>query len=206
METKMMPQPSQPGFPGDYVPTDVPVGTVVAFAGQVAGSISSPPADHTTNIESMGWMVCDGRPLNCCDYPHLFAALGYLYGGEGSQFNLPDYQGYFLRGLAKDIEHDPDINDRRVPNEPVKEYDDKTKSTEIGSIQDYAMQDHKHDFKISQIATSPSSQETAAVGNTDTQTGFVYTETGKYPRVSQKETRPKNIYVYYIIKYTYLGR
>ena len=57
------------------------VGEVVAFAG------TAPPA---------GYMVADGSLLDTTVYGDLFAAIGYTYGGSGSQFALPDLTG---RGL-----------------------------------------------------------------------------------------------------------
>jgi hypothetical protein len=68
------------------------IGTIAAFAG---------PA--STIPEADGWLPCDGRPLpRVGEYAPLFAVLGTLHGaGDGATtFNLPDYQGYFLRGVA----------------------------------------------------------------------------------------------------------
>ena len=81
---------------------DVPVGSVTAFAGAlglpipntatppgVAPPASSPPEARPVikALEAGGWMLCDGRPLDCSGYPELFAVLGYLYGGSGVSFN-----------------------------------------------------------------------------------------------------------------------
>lgn len=64
----------------------VPAGTVVAFAGSAV-----PP----------GWLLCDGAALSRTTYATLFGAIGSGHGsGNGtSTFNLPDYRGYFLRGV-----------------------------------------------------------------------------------------------------------
>ena len=61
----------------------VPVGTIVAFGG------GTPPA---------GWMICDGSPLNSSAYPELYTAIGTRFGGNATNFNLPNFQGQFLRG------------------------------------------------------------------------------------------------------------
>lgn len=69
-----------------------PIGSVIAFAGEW------PPnkLDGTKWIEQdLGWMLCDGRPVNGPQYEGVRSVLG----GSGK---LPDYQGYFLRGLGKD--------------------------------------------------------------------------------------------------------
>ena len=197
METKTKPQPMEPVVPGQYVPTEVPVGTVVAFAGQV-GSTSSPTATNVTNIESMGWMVCDGRSLENHKYPELFAALGYLYGGSGDRFNLPDYRGYFLRGIGND---DASLEDRQ--NAPYGKTDG------VGSTQKDAVQTHKH------LYTSPNDPTPVAAGKKDadvvnainkTDLNGTPTDQVKIPgsvKVSNYETRPRNIFVNYIIRYSY---
>jgi len=53
----------------------VPSGTVTMFAG-----IAAPP----------GWLLCDGSPYLVADYPELHSAIGYIWGGAGATFNVPD--------------------------------------------------------------------------------------------------------------------
>jgi microcystin-dependent protein len=45
--------------------------------------VSSPPTGH---------LVCDGASLSTTTYAALFAVLGYVYGGSGASFNLPDFR------------------------------------------------------------------------------------------------------------------
>ena len=40
-----------------------------------------------------GWLLCDGTPYLTASYPALFAAIGYLHGGGGGVFNVPDCRG-----------------------------------------------------------------------------------------------------------------
>jgi hypothetical protein len=56
----------------------VPVGTVVAFAG-----ISAPE----------GWLLCDGALHSRATYPELSAVLASTYGGDPSNFRVPDLRG-----------------------------------------------------------------------------------------------------------------
>ena len=37
-----------------------------------------------------GWLLCDGRLLNKNQHPLLFAVMGYIFGGSGDFFQLPD--------------------------------------------------------------------------------------------------------------------
>lgn len=48
------------------------------------------------------WLLCNGQAVSRADYPELFAVIGVTFGsGDGTTtFNVPDYQGKFLRGLG----------------------------------------------------------------------------------------------------------
>ena len=41
----------------------------------------------------LGWLLCDGSQYGTTQYASLFAAIGYTYGGSGSNFNVPDFRG-----------------------------------------------------------------------------------------------------------------
>jgi microcystin-dependent protein len=38
----------------------------------------------------LGYLTCNGSSLSASEYPDLFAAIGYTWGGSGDDFNLPD--------------------------------------------------------------------------------------------------------------------
>jgi|GEM_PF-1987391 len=63
----------------------IPAGMIAPFA------METPPE---------GWLECDGREVSREDYINLFTAIGTIWGdGDGqATFNLPDFQGQFLRG------------------------------------------------------------------------------------------------------------
>jgi microcystin-dependent protein len=46
-----------------------------------------------TDLDHVGWLMCDGRSLPVADFITLFKVIGYTFGGSGSQFNLPDMRG-----------------------------------------------------------------------------------------------------------------
>lgn len=48
-----------------------------------------------------GWFDCDGRELNATEYPELFAAIGYHYGGAEGIFNIPDTRGRVAVALGQ---------------------------------------------------------------------------------------------------------
>jgi len=56
-------------------------------------------AGTNANIPA-GWLLCDGSSIATASYVNLFAALGYVYGGAGANFNLPDLVTRFPKGSA----------------------------------------------------------------------------------------------------------
>jgi len=70
----------------------LPSGMVIAHAGSACPS---------------GWLLANGGSLATATYPDLFAAIGYMYGGSGANFNKPDYRGNFLRGYSGGSAADP---------------------------------------------------------------------------------------------------
>lgn len=50
------------------------------------------------NKDDETFMICNGRSLLKSKYPELFSKIGYLYGGSGDNFNLPDMRGLVARG------------------------------------------------------------------------------------------------------------
>ena len=177
---------------GLTTPVALPVGTVVAFAGNIASSPTDTPSDYTTNIEALGWMLCDGRACEVSKYPELFAVLGYLYGGENGQFNIPDYRGLFLRGIDGNTGRDPDASNRTPSKNGTKDG--------VASLQEDALQIHQHSYQL--VSETTGGTENKAAMLVEKATTFTAQPLDSEARTS-KETRPKNVYVYYIIKYSY---
>ena len=86
-----------------------------------SGGASGP--NVTQAVEAWGWMLCDGRTLGTHQYPELFAALGYLYGGSDASFRIPDYRGYFWRGTDAGAGVDPDASQRTDPAAQARDFD-----------------------------------------------------------------------------------
>jgi microcystin-dependent protein len=47
-----------------------------------------------------GYLLCDGRAYSTSEYPGLFSAIGYAFGGSGLTFSVPDFRGRFPLGKA----------------------------------------------------------------------------------------------------------
>ncbi len=187
-----------------------PIGTVCAFAGQldpVTGDANNiwkssccPSVDSKagilnpdiplTHVETIGWMLCDGRFLRKDIYPELFAVIGYLYGNKNDDlFRLPDYRGLFLRGVDAGSGMDPDASNRIAPLGDGK-------NSGIGSLQCDAMQEHAHTYK-SVVLAAPSQQGNAAGQKSSDE----LTSIPQNPARVTSETRCKNISVNYIIRF-----
>jgi phage-related tail fiber protein len=102
-----------------------PSGSIVAFGGSVAPD---------------GWLICDGSTLSRTQYASLFSAIGVAHGsGDGvTTFNLPDYQGLFLRGVDHGNGIDPDAATRTAARPGGNAGD------QVGSLEGDAYATHDH--------------------------------------------------------------
>jgi microcystin-dependent protein len=135
----------------------IPAGTVVAFAG------SSAPA---------GWLMCDGTSVASATYVDLYAAIGTTYGGNATNFALPDLRGEFIRGLD---------NSRGVDS-----------GRALGSFQDHEVEAHTHTGTSGDSGTDPTKE---GGGRRDSDDGTYTTDS-----YGGGETRPRNVAMNYIIK------
>ncbi len=152
-----------------------PVGTVTANAGVII---------------PLGWLFCNGQAVSRTSYSSLFAAIGTIYGkGDGSTtFNVPDYRGMFLRGVDAGAGKDPDTASRVAQGSGTA-----LKGGNLGTLQADAFASHNHNFgglNYGSIFFWPGSSAGSYIHNS-THTA----DTGG------NETRPKNVYVNYIIKF-----
>lgn len=176
----------------------IPVGAIIAFAGNVEkhGTADNKTDSFTTkSIESYGWMVCDGSSLDSSKYHELYYALGNLYGGSDDKttFNLPNLSGQFLRGIGTD-----DASTESRTKAPGGE------ENGIGSTQLDALQSHEHMYSEPTGAMPGDKGSAFAAINPKAYTGPPTSDDPKSTvKVSQFETRPTNVFVNYLIKYTY---
>ena len=74
--------------------------TRARYGGVPPGSITS----YAGNTVPSGWLLCDGSTLNKNDYPELFSAIGYIYGGSGESFMIPSLVGRMPLGTSESHE------------------------------------------------------------------------------------------------------
>lgn len=108
----------------------------VPSAGAVATAAIFPTAGTTC---PSGYLPADGSTVSRTSYSALFAAIGVIYGdGDGSTtFQLPDYRGLFVRGLANGSSNDPDRASRT-------DRGDGTTGDAVGTKQTSGTETHVH--------------------------------------------------------------
>lgn len=156
-------------------------------SGAPAGTIL--PCGNATALP--GTLLCQGQAVSRTTYAALFAAIGTAYGvGDGSTtFNLPNTQGYFLRGAGTTGIY----------------------SATRGTVQDDRMQGHMHQQQVNVSVGSSNTQDGSILGcgNGGAQVkSYVnyYTNnpssdgSNGVPRIAS-ETRPANVGVNYCIAY-----
>jgi hypothetical protein len=182
---------------------DAPIGTIVAYAGQALGL----PVEKAN-----GWYVCDGSLVWTQDFPLYAQAIGSIYGTNpnGDSVYLPDFRGLFLRGVNQgrsDAYADPDDTTRVALN------GHGLAQNQVGSIQLDAMHQHFHYLQersspggsYAQFAltgsvggwfSDPPNAPNAAYTADAYMGGTGYAEGGNMT----SENRPKNAYVFWLIK------
>jgi microcystin-dependent protein len=181
----------------------MPVGSVLPFAGV-----------RTTVPE--GWLLCDGTAYSSENYPDLYAVIYENYGDgsvttnpDGSvgpatvdtsipgnapaqcDFNVPDLRGQFLRGVDAGSGTDPDAASRGESKAG------SNTGNAVGSSQKDMVGPHTHtyrDYYHNIESDSDGDDENADDRKQATR------ETNN-PSQPHSETRPKNVYVNFIIKY-----
>jgi microcystin-dependent protein len=161
----------------------LPVGTIVAYAGESADELMTE-----------GWMECNGKKLDKNEYRELFESIGTAFGQTDDYFYLPQLRGMFLRGVSGDKnDRDPDVN-LRFP-----QADGGNGGNAVGSEQTYGTAPPENSFKTSVPKVGKNQMDkgcndgVAAYNDGDVE---ITSYTG-----GDRESRPDNKYVYFIIKY-----
>ncbi|KAF3024086.1 hypothetical protein E8E14_000311 [Neopestalotiopsis sp. 37M] len=141
------------------------------------GTIAAYAADPS-NLPS-NWVVCDGTSFSKTEYPDLFKAIGYANNPDGSGgniMNIPDLRGRFVRG--------DDQSDTTLTAGHTHDWRTAKPNTDIQVTLDLMATQNHNTLKIAgndYISWNSDSKTFNA-------TGF------------DKESRPINTYLFYIIK------
>lgn len=163
---------------------DIPVGSVLPYVGT-----------NPRSLEAKGWLLCYKNDLQRAKYPELFAAIGTASGAPNEEmFSLPDYQGYFLRGMDEGRRIDPDASSRTAA------YNGGNAGDSVGSVQQYATAYPTTPYSAT-VSHLPDGQHRAYKGTSAKVTsGNENSAAAAIDGGGDDETRPKNKYVHFIIK------
>ncbi len=138
-----------------------------------------------------GWLLCDGREIARSTYSELYQIIGDGWGrGDNSTtFNLPDLRGQFLRGVTLNSNDDPDANS--VVR--TAKYSGGNMGNSVGSYQLDEFKSHNHQIVNNGFV---------GVNSTIVGGGLPPGNIGAFTeRTGGNESRPKNAYVHFLIKY-----
>ena len=154
---------------GDKNFSTAPIGTVLSFAGQTA--------PH-------GYLLANGASYKVTDYPDLYAVIGNTYGGDSTNFNVPDYRETVLVGVGENT------------TDTIASHD----VYELGEFKDDHLQGHEHNTykNYESNATGGAGGDTSYGGVIQTP-GIVSDGTNGEPRKGTT-THGKQKGVTYIIK------
>ncbi len=171
----------------------------VHTSGEVVGSVKA----WTASSVPTNYLLCDGSAVSRTTYAALFAKIGITHGqGDGSTtFNLPNYQGRFLRGVDNAAGNDPDKASRTAMATGG------ATGNSVGSVQGHGFQSHNHTYTANSYWGSGALPAQAAwcAENTNqgsaTATMSTAAASGGTSQATANETRPVNAYVNYLIAY-----
>ena len=157
---------------------DTAIGSLTT--GLVAGQLMLSASDTIP----LNTLYADGSAVSRTTYATLYAAIGVMYGnGDGSTtFNLPDYQGWFLRGFGGGT--DPDSGSRT-------DRGDGTTGNNVGTVQTFTRNSHRHAYN------RDTNNRTGGGGGVVTNSG----SNNNTSATGGNEERPANVYIKYCIVY-----
>ncbi len=161
----------------DIASNNTPIATIISSANPATPS---------------GYLYCNGQAVSRSTYASLFAIIGTTYGsGDGSTtFNLPDYRGYFLRGMNDASGVDPDAATRTNSG-------NGTSGDNLGTKQTDQVKAHTHTYYEVGSHNDPGSTVALYAAGGYSFKGSTRTSDS----TGGNESRPKNIYVKYYIKF-----
>jgi microcystin-dependent protein len=187
-------------FTINHVSIAPPIGSITAYT-----LATSPP----------GWLICDGSAISRVTYASLFAVIGVTFGSgnNSTTFNLPNYQGAFLRGTGTTGDYSgPSLNTSQTHATQTHTHTASSSVTDPGHS--HSQTTANDDFNGSggggyPLNSNPSFAPYDSAGvrtwaniNSSTTGVTVATTVGNSTTsVNANETRPYNFGVNWIIKY-----
>jgi len=183
-------------FDGLNWASSIPAGTVQPFAGEYS-------------VVPQGWLPCDGSEYQKTDFPDLYEAIKNAWGENGTKFRVPDLRGQFLRGVDGTSGVDPNKTIRTA------KYTGGNTGNNVGSFQGDAFQGHSHLVYTGGNVTTGQNMTSQSASLSGSGIGImvssyagpyaygtaIYNLSGYGNANFTSESRAKNAYVNYIIKF-----
>lgn len=180
----------------NYIAIAPPVGSIMAY------TVASSPD---------GWLICDGTSYGQLDYSALYAVIGSTFGSSDTSFNVPNYQGAFLRGTGTNgVYSGPSLNASQTHATQTHTHTASSVVTDSGHTHTQSsVNDDYNNSGGSYPGTTPSfppydSAGTKTWNNISSATTGISVATtinNSTTSVNANETRPYNYGVWWIIKY-----
>lgn len=153
----------------------------VPAASVITGSITTWPIAAVP----IDYLECNGSSELRLDFPDLFNIIGVTYGNvDGTHFNVPDLRGEFIRGFDNTAGNDPDSGSRTNRG-------DGTTGDDVGTKQLDEFESHTHSGVVGSGQASVTGAPATLFPTPLTTIGLT----------GGNETRPRNVYMMYIIKF-----
>ena len=157
---------------------------------EIVGTIIMSPLLDLQTTTSNKYLMCNGQAVSRTTYSALFDKFGELFGaGNGSTtFNLPNYNGMFLRGMGNQI-----INGVNYGNY------NSTYAPDQDSIQNHTHSGQSGSFLGTvNITVAPSYNS----GSGASPNAYTFSNTGQMAtgRINDFETKPVSIGIYYYVR------
>jgi microcystin-dependent protein len=186
-------------FTINYVPIAPPIGSITAY---------------TLAISPPGWLICDGTEVSRVTYASLFAVIGTTFGtgNNTTTFNIPNYQGAFLRGTGTNGSYSgPALNTSQTHATQTHTHIASSVVTDPGHTHSQTSQNDNYDNDAGNDfsgGANPSfarrdfgSKNWTNINLNTTGVTVATTIANNTTFIDANETRPYNFGVYWIIKY-----
>lgn len=186
-------------FTINYVPIASPIGSITAY---------------TLAISPPGWLICDGAAVSRSTYASLFAIIGTTFGtgNNTTTFNVPNYQGAFLRGTGTNGSYSgPALNTSQTHATQTHTHTANSVVTDLGHTHSQSSINDNYDNSsgssvglgsIPSFAALDNGTKTwANINSSSTGVSVATTIANSTTATNANETRPYNFGVYWIIKY-----
>ena len=158
----------------------LPIGTIVSSTltfSEFQSQITDKAFEKNTSI----WAPCDGRDV-----------IGSIYSTKYTKDFVPDLRGQFLRGNY--TMGGPSESEQNTPNGKNPRTGEKITNGYIYQTDSFISHDHTIDSKHNGFHQNGSTRSHATGGGQNFSSSQTTSKSG------EKETRPKNMYIYYYIK------